>query len=389
VKTETIGIDSANPATTDGLSGTLGTNGWYTSSSVNITLSAADATSGVAATYYSVDGSGFLAYDGIFSVSGEGSHTISFYSVDNAGNTEAVQSDAFKIDSVKPTSIDGLSGTIGANGYFTSSSVGVTLAASDATSGVAATYYSVDGGSTTLYIAPFSVGGEGSHTVTFYSVDNAGNTEVTESDTIKIDSVAPAAPSTSVLAAASDSGASNSDGFTNVKRPTFTGTAEAGSTVTVRDGATVLGTTTAATDGNWSFTIGSDLSDGVHAIAATATDAAGNVSAASSVLDVTIDTSAPVVSTGGDIIFASGSDWTGNVQSFTDSGPAGDVWTATVNYGDGSGDQFLVLNENNYTLEHTWTNTTSDPAIYTVTVKVTDLAGNIGTATFFATINPA
>jgi hypothetical protein len=388
-ETDTIKIDSVKPTTIDSLSGTLGTEGWYTSSSVNVTLSAADAASGVAATYYSVDGANFLAYDGAFPVTGEGSHTVSLYSVDNAGNIESSHSDTFKIDSVKPATIDGLSGTLGSNGYFTSSSVGVTLTSSDATSGVAAMYYSVDGGSATPYTAPFTVSGEGSHTITFYSVDIAGNTEATESDTIRIDSVAPAAPSTPVLTAASDSGSSNSDGFTNVKRPTFTGTAEAGSTVTVRDGDIVLGTTTVAMDGSWSFTVSSDLADGVHSIAATATDAAGNTSVASGVLAVTIDTSLPVVTTGGAIAVASGTDWTGNIQSFTDSGPTGDVWTATVNYGDGTGEQVLVLNGNNYSLEHTWTNTGSDPGIYTVTVKVTDLAGNIGIATFLATISLA
>ena len=61
----------------------------------------------------------------------------------------------------------------------------------------------------------------------------------------------------------------------------LTGTAEAGSTVQVYDGATLLGTATANGSGAWSFTTAT-LADGAHSFTATATDAAGNVSAASS-----------------------------------------------------------------------------------------------------------
>ena len=50
-----------------------------------------------------------------------------------------------------------------------------------------------------------------------------------------------AAPSTPDLTAASDLGASNSDNITNDNTPTFTGTALAGSTVTIYDGSTAVG----------------------------------------------------------------------------------------------------------------------------------------------------
>ncbi len=42
-------------------------------------------------------------------------------------------------------------------------------------SGVKATYYTMDGHSSHTYTAPFSVSSQGSHTVTYWSVDNAGN----------------------------------------------------------------------------------------------------------------------------------------------------------------------------------------------------------------------
>jgi hypothetical protein len=126
--------------------------------------------------------------------------------------------------------------------------------------------------------------------------DNAANDGTVYSHTYIIDASAPAAPAAPTLdsASASDTGASNSDKVTNDTTPTLSGTAESGSTVTVYDGATLLGTVV-ATGGSWSYTT-TTLSGGSHSFTATATDTAGNVSAASSGLAVTIDATAPVVS---------------------------------------------------------------------------------------------
>jgi hypothetical protein len=82
---------------------------------------------------------------------------------------------------------------------------------------------------------------------------------------------------------------------TSDNTPTFTGTAEANSTVTVISSVNgTLGTTTADGSGNWSYTAGT-MTSGAHNITATATDAAGNTSSASSSLSITIDTSAPSI----------------------------------------------------------------------------------------------
>jgi hypothetical protein len=103
----------------------------------------------------------------------------------------------------------------------------------------------------------------------------------------------PATPSTPVLLPASDSGSSSTDDITNVTTPTFIGTAAAGSTVTIlRDGA-VVGSGVAI-DGSYSI-VTSALTNGTHRITATATGTSGDVSAASSALSVTIDTTAPTI----------------------------------------------------------------------------------------------
>ncbi|WP_155520678.1 Ig-like domain-containing protein, partial [Ralstonia solanacearum] len=82
-------------------------------------------------------------------------------------------------------------------------------------------------------------------------------------------------------------------GSTNDATPTLTGTAEANSTISVFDGTTLLGTATANASGNWTFTPSTALTDGSHSLTATATDAAGNVSTASSAFALTVDTTAP------------------------------------------------------------------------------------------------
>jgi hypothetical protein len=109
-----------------------------------------------------------------------------------------------------------------------------------------------------------------------------------------IDTEAPNAPSTPDLAEGSDSGSIFTDNITNNTTPTLTGTAEAGSTVTLYAGITPLGSAT-ATGGNWSITAGPALSEGSYTLTAIAVDAAGNESAVSSGLSVTIDTTAPTV----------------------------------------------------------------------------------------------
>lgn len=62
--------------------------------------------------------------------------------------------------------------------------------------------------------------------------------------------------------------------------------------------------------------------------------------------------------------------------TFADAGTA-DTWTATVDYGDGSGIRPLALSGNGFTLGHTYT----AAGTFTVTVRVTDDDGDTGTRT--------
>ena len=96
-----------------------------------------------------------------------------------------------------------------------------------------------------------------------------------------IDTLAPNAPTIT-----------GSNTTTNVTAQTISGTGEVGSTVTLKDGTNVAGTATVGAGGTWTISL-TGLTEGAHSFTATATDVAGNTSAASSARVITIDTTAP------------------------------------------------------------------------------------------------
>src|SRR5205814_957823 len=152
-----LAIDTTPPTSSAIVSGTLGLNGWYVSNAT-ISLSAIDATSGIARIVYRIDGGVWTNYSGFFVVS-EGTHTIDFVA----------------IDSTPPTTSASVSGSVGSNGWFVSNAT-VSLNASDSLSGVAAISYLIDAGSWKDYSRPFLVS-EGTHTIEFFATDMAGNEE--------------------------------------------------------------------------------------------------------------------------------------------------------------------------------------------------------------------
>jgi alpha-tubulin suppressor-like RCC1 family protein/subtilisin family serine protease len=95
------------------------------------------------------------------------------------------------------------------------------------------------------------------------------------------------------LDASTDTGASSTDDLTRDATPTLSGVAEAGSTVKVYDGTSLLGTTTTDSTGSWNFTPSGALADGEHQLKAVATNAANYESPASAILIVTVDTQGP------------------------------------------------------------------------------------------------
>src|SRR2546422_9287464 len=73
-------------------------------------------------------------------------------------------------DTIPPISAAALSGTAGAANWFTSS-VAVTVSATDSQSGVGAIHVRSDGGAWQLYTSAVTVAGDGTHTVDYYATD--------------------------------------------------------------------------------------------------------------------------------------------------------------------------------------------------------------------------
>ncbi|MBJ7348626.1 MAG: hypothetical protein JHC87_08665, partial [Thermoleophilaceae bacterium] len=214
----------------------------------------------------------------------EGAHTYTAKAVDGVGNSGPASAGVdLTVDTTNPV----VSLTVPADGSNTNDNTplitfSVTEAHPSTTECIidSGTWASCSSGSSLATLA------DGSHTLQVRHTDAAGNIGTSSTHTFTVDTVAPLAP----VVTSPSPGAATAD-----PTPTITGTAEDGSTVTVFiDGASV-GTTTADGSGNWTFTPGTDLAEGVRAVTATATDAAGNTGPASTTLSLTVQTGLPVV----------------------------------------------------------------------------------------------
>ena len=132
---------------------------------------------------------------------------------------------------------------------------------------------------------------DGLHTLHLQAQDQYGNVSGVFDIPFTLDTQS-AAPTGLDLLAASDTGLSSSDQITNVTTPTITGTAEAGSLVQLFSDGQLVSQTTATATNTWNITT-NNLSNATYTLTATATDLAGNVSSASTQLDVVIDTLVP------------------------------------------------------------------------------------------------
>ncbi len=170
------------PRTSIALAGTAGSHGWFRGP-VTATLSTVAGFYPVARTWYILDGGSAAAYAAPIGVAGDGVHSVTYWSVDTHGLVETAHTAPVDIDTVPPATTSAV--------YLASR---VTLAATDATSGVGATYYTIDGGARQTYAVPFVAATLGPHTVKYWSVDVAGNVEAAH--TVALTSVDVTPPTT-------------------------------------------------------------------------------------------------------------------------------------------------------------------------------------------------
>src|SRR5439155_11083374 len=122
-------IDRHDPSTTAAVP-----SGWQ-STDVTVKLTATDNLSGVAATYYTVDGGSAQAGTTI-TISTEGAHQVAYWSVDKAGNTETAATVTVLVDKSAPTITGKATTSPNANGWY-SAPVTVQFDCNDAVSGIA------------------------------------------------------------------------------------------------------------------------------------------------------------------------------------------------------------------------------------------------------------
>ena len=182
-----------------------------------------------------------------------------------------------------------------------------------------------------------------------------------------------APPSNLALTPASVSDLWTSADITKDQTPVVTGSAAPGATVTLHDGATVVGTGVAnPTTGSWSIET-SSLANGVHALTATAVNGTGVISANSAPLDMTVESQAPVVA-----ITSAGGLVNSQTQTITgtmDIADAGDVVTIL------EGSTVLgTAQPNSVTGAWSASVTLSNIGSNAVTASATDPADNVGTS---------
>jgi len=171
---------------------------WTISTSVTLTLTYGDGTSGVLEVRYSNDGSSWTSWEsaGVTRawtlVGGDGTKTV-YYEVKDNAELISQFTDTIILDTTAPT------GSININDgdtWTNSTSVMLSLTYDDSTSGVLEVRYSNDGSSWTVWETPGAtrawtlVGGDGAKTVYYEVKDNAGIISQF-TDTIDLDTIAP------------------------------------------------------------------------------------------------------------------------------------------------------------------------------------------------------
>jgi hypothetical protein len=273
-RAETVRIDLSAPNdTTD-----PGTVAWRPTAT-SVTVTAADPLSGLDHVEWELDGGAVQSGPNASTVAiaGDGAHTLRTRAVDVAGNISSWRTHTIRVDTVTPTD------DTAAPGGWQTGPLAVTVAGSDAHSGVAQVTYQLDGGAQTAGPSPtvVTVSGDGDHVLTSKVRDNAGNESGWKSTTVRIDTTAPAnqTPTAPTAWRAADyavmvSGADGGSGLNDVQWRVDGGPVTSGASPLQ---ATVTGT-------------------GVHTFETRARDVAGNASAWRSET-IRIDTLAPTNTT--------------------------------------------------------------------------------------------
>lgn len=200
----------------------------------------------------------------------DGTWYFNLRSVDNASNWSLVVGfGPFLIDTVPPITTDD------APSGWSSGPVSVKLTPLDAGQ-IAYTHYSLNGGAATSYGSPVLISAEGTTTLSYYSADAAGHVEIAHSKSVRIDTVSPSTPATVSASAVS----------TSAVEVTWAASTDAASGVSgyrvYRDNVVI------ATTPGLTYTDASVQQSTTHSYKVVALDAAGNASASTASVSVTL-----------------------------------------------------------------------------------------------------
>jgi hypothetical protein len=257
-----VKLDKTGPMISGAPTTSPNSNGWY-SGPVTIHWTCNDALSGIQS----------CPDDQTISTNGA-SQTAGGTATDNAENpTTAMSSPPVNIliDQTAPASTLTAS-TAGGSSYtpggWINQAITITLTASDNVdgSGVAGTFYTLDGGTQQAYVAPLLVSTDGDHSLTFWSIDNAGNIEPAQTVNVMIDQTPPAITYSG-----------NQETYTVDQAVNITGEAV--------DNLSGLASTTCTTINGTAANFGV----GTHTVTSTATDRAGNTASNSVTFTVNVD----------------------------------------------------------------------------------------------------
>ena len=206
----------------------------------------------------------------------QGCHTANVRAWDNAGVASYdVTYGPICYDTVPPSSTVTFSSDI--------APVSVTLTAIDVGSGVAKVLYKLDSGAWTTYKTPFNVSALGNHTISYYAVDVAGNTESTQTATFSV-----LGGTTTALASSLNPSAYSTAVTFTATVTSFSGTPTG--TVKFYNSSTVLGSGTLSS-GVATFTTAT-LAAGAHSISAVYQGTAKFVSSTSNTVTQTVNAAA-------------------------------------------------------------------------------------------------
>gem|GEM_PF-1894725 len=180
-------LDTVAPNITFDPSGTLGLNNWHISS-INLTASANDETSGLDIFEYSINNSTWTSYTTPLTLT-DGTHSLSLWAQDSAGLVTQVDG-TYYVDTRAPQIAGSLSGVHGTNGWYISD-VTFSASASDPTPGSSLdTFtYILNGSMETPYTKALTLS-DRQHTIQLNAQDKAGLTYSTE-QIIKVDTIYP------------------------------------------------------------------------------------------------------------------------------------------------------------------------------------------------------